>query len=352
MKEPRTDETHSLVVDLSATPEAPQCELPVNAPSEHVRGKFMALAGALLVTGGTAWYGTHELFQAPSVSVEQVAAVAYVEPPQAPTGPDPFTDISLEAHAALVYDLTEGRALFGRSENEALPLASLTKLMTALVAKDVATVSSVAIPAESILREGDSGLTAGEVWSVDDLISFMLVTSSNDAADGLAVSLMGRDAFVRRMNETARTLGIGAEFRDPTGLDVSEEVSGGKGSAKDIALLLKHVVARDASLLNGTTKPSTTFTTNTATHVAENTNTITGTVPGLAGSKTGYTLLAGGNLAVVFDPGPGTPLAVVVLGSSREGRFADVQKLVDASLAYIADGWYEARLREERAGEP
>ena len=64
-------------------------------------------------------------------------------------------------------------------------------------------------------------------------------------------------------------------------------------------------------------------------------------IPGLLGGKTGYTNLAGGNLAVIYDAGLNHPIVVVVLGSTLEGRFGDVETLVDATYGYIENGWYE-----------
>ncbi len=76
-------------------------------------------------------------------------------------------------------------------------------------------------------------------------------------------------------------------------------------------------------------------------HPAENTNEYVNTIPGLQGSKTGYTELAGGNLAIVFDAGLDHPIAIVVLGSTLEGRFEDVDALVEATYSYVSSGWYE-----------
>jgi D-alanyl-D-alanine carboxypeptidase len=73
-------------------------------------------------------------------------------------------------------------------------------------------------------------------------------------------------------------------------------------------------------------------------YLAENTNIIAKTVPGLLASKTGYTDLAGGNLAIAFDAGLAHPVIVVVLGSSQEGRFTDVEKLIAASVTKIGQG--------------
>jgi len=76
-------------------------------------------------------------------------------------------------------------------------------------------------------------------------------------------------------------------------------------------------------------------------HVAENTNEDVNNISGLIGSKTGYTDLAGGNLAIIYDAGLNHPIVVVVLGSTLGGRFEDVESLVEATYLYVESGWYE-----------
>ncbi len=72
-------------------------------------------------------------------------------------------------------------------------------------------------------------------------------------------------------------------------------------------------------------------------HTAKNTNVDVNQIPGLLASKTGYTDMAGGNLGIAFDSSIGRPVVVVVLGSTMDGRFQDVSKLVKASLTYIGE---------------
>ena len=71
------------------------------------------------------------------------------------------------------------------------------------------------------------------------------------------------------------------------------------------------------------------------THNVENTNTSAAAIPGLIGSKTGFTDLAGGNLAVVFDVGLSRPVIAVVLGSTKETRFTDIEQLVNATFTHF-----------------
>ncbi len=72
-------------------------------------------------------------------------------------------------------------------------------------------------------------------------------------------------------------------------------------------------------------------------HVAINTDNALSKIPNLIGSKTGYTDLAGGNLAVAFDAGLGRPIIMVVLGSTYDGRFIDMATLASSTLAYIQE---------------
>lgn len=266
-------------------------------------------------------------------------ATAHVRTPEAePHSPGPFEDISLEAKAAYVFDIRTKKELFALNEESQLPLASLTKVMTALVASKIS--EDTVVP-----------FSAGEKWRLKELLEYTLVVSSNEGASAIAgaggVFFGGgikkedadsRDIFVQNMNAEARTLHLSQTFfLNPSGLDVNGSLSGAYGSAKDTALLLAHILEHAPSLMEATAYESLRFASlSGVSRTAQNTNVIARTIPGLLASKTGYTELAGGNLAVVFDVGPMRPVAVVVLGSSQEGRFTDVENLINASIASIA----------------
>ncbi|MEK9209363.1 MAG: serine hydrolase, partial [Patescibacteria group bacterium] len=103
-----------------------------------------------------------------------------------------FEDINLEAKSVYVFDVKENREIFSLNAEEKLPLASLTKLMTAIVAEEnIPSYVLIPISKNAIAREGDSGLTVEERWPVFDLIDVMLISSSNDAAYALAESFEG-----------------------------------------------------------------------------------------------------------------------------------------------------------------
>jgi serine-type D-Ala-D-Ala carboxypeptidase (penicillin-binding protein 5/6) len=260
-----------------------------------------------------------------------------------------FPKVELEAKSAYVYDARTKTVLFAKNENNRLPLASVTKVMAALVARELSPqYGTVTITQEALQTEGDSGLRSGERWSLEDLLDFSLVSSSNDGIRAVALSLGALssatadsetivDDFVRLMNKKALELDLkNTYFWNETGLDESEVKGGAYGSAKDIATLLEYVMNKEPGLLEATReKESTVISLDNFEHVAKNTNQIASQIPGLLASKTGFTSTAGGNLVFAFDPELGRPIIISILGSSAEGRFEDAQKLIKATLVHL-----------------
>ncbi len=260
-----------------------------------------------------------------------------------------FTGRSLEAKSAYVFDITQNKVIFRKNELAQLPLASITKLMMALTATELLPKNTrITIKKEFLQEEGDTGLLADESWKLRDLLDFSLIVSSNDGARSIASVVgafdlksndyeLGRRDFVSKMNTRAQELGLKQTyFINESGLDEGQ-VSGGYGSAEDIGKLMKYILVNQPEILEATKYQSLTLDSLNKSHVAKNTNTGIDAVPGLIASKTGYTDIAGGNLAVVFDASIGRPIVVVVLGSSTEGRFSDVSALVKASLQYLEE---------------
>ena len=241
----------------------------------------------------------------------------------------------LQAEAVYVVDMKNDEVLLGRQETMLYPLASLAKMVTSLVALDNFPVQTVTITAESIAQSGDKGLVLDEVWDVSELMKFMLMTSSNDAAHALAVSL-GEDTrnFIFLMNRYVQQRGLDdMYFLSPTGLD--DDVYGvtGYGTARSIYEVMKISYQEYSDIFRPTAALEGYFTSQDGrVHRGINTNTVIGTIPGLVFSKTGYTNDAGGSLAFIFEAGPHHPIGVVILGSTFYGRFDDAQKIVSAIL--------------------
>lgn len=248
---------------------------------------------------------------------------------------NPYEHLALTAKAAIVYDPEGNQVLFSKNISEPLPLASITKVMTALVASELDDASQkyVSIQAEALATEGDSGLNRDELWSLSKLIDFTLVSSSNDGAAAIAALSGNEPSFVNLMNESAGKLGLTqTRFYNPTGLDMAPGQAGAYGSAFDVARLFAYVLKNHPAALNATALSHLAVTSDSnLNHLAVNTNDLAGRLPGLFASKTGYTEAAGGNLAVAVDSGLNQPIIIVVLGSTEEARFTDVAALAKAA---------------------
>lgn len=249
-------------------------------------------------------------------------------------------EIILRAESAYVWDVQGQRALFKKEAEKTLPLASITKLMTALLAHElVPGDNSVSVPLAAILQEGSSGLVAGERLDIDELQELSLVSSSNDAAYAMAASvgsLLGDNdpasQFIAGMNIRANELGLNTlHFKNTTGLDESITVPGAVGSARDVSFLMEYIVLNYPEIISPTQKSATRiYNAAGVYHDANNTNEVALQIPNMIGSKTGFTDLAGGNLTIAFDAGLNRPIIITVLGSTRDERFSDVLTLVAA----------------------
>lgn len=253
-----------------------------------------------------------------------------------------FSTLSLEAQAAVVWDAKEQEILFGREQTRVLPLASVSKVMTALAAHETISQDAViTISAQALATDGDSGLVQGERFMRDDLIAFMLVTSSNDAASSLrehfdATREAGTADFVWHMNDIARDLGLtDMIFVNPTGLDEVPGAPVNRGSAESAAKLFAYAIQTIPDMIDTTRFEQGAIASLDRSHPIKNTNTIIDDIPLAIGSKTGFTDSAGGNLALSFDATIGHPIVIVVLGSSREGRFSDMKKLITETRAFL-----------------
>lgn len=261
--------------------------------------------------------------------------------------PKKLSEVEVRGKGAYVWDVKAKRALYAKNEDQALPLASITKLMTALLAYElVAADTDVKLSTRAVAQEGGDGLAAGEDFSMGQLNKLALISSSNDAAYALganAGALLGSQdpsrQFIEGMNIKAAELNLNTlEFKNTTGLDLSTSEPGAVGSAKDVSHLMEYILQNYPELIESTTLGGARiYNSQGEYHDIENTNEVIYAIPNLLGSKTGYTDLAGGNLTVAFDAGMDRPIIVTVLGSSRDERFSDVLRLVNAVRANISE---------------
>lgn len=268
-----------------------------------------------------------------------MATTTTVQPNEA-AAVNAYENVRLSARSAIVLDLTSGQTLYSQNADTELPLASLTKLLSTYAAeKTLSSNTPIVVGTSSIEQEGESGIVAGESFALEDLAKLSLVGSSNDAADALTVAASARASSQQALLASAASgAGLGrTRAVNGTGLDVDLSTSGGYGTARDIAKLAGIFAREYPALARATTQPSVRVTSREGVvHELPNTNRFAHSMPGLMLSKTGFTDLAGGNLVVVYDAGINRPIAIAVLGSTREERFSDVQALVRATQRQLA----------------
>ena len=323
-----------------------QLNQPIEQPNEtaNAQGRFSYVAGGLAVLAILLAFGLSVVSAPSGLAENQVAGVAK-------SWEKYFTDIALIGKSAVIIDLTSGETLFELNPDAQLPLASLTKVPLVLVVSEVLPPEFVITIPRDIPQIGSfETLTAGEPWPVREVIDFTLITSSNDGAEILAEAAGGairrahteapaKEPALWRMNALAQELGLAQTyFLNVSGLDVSTTLAGAYGSARDMATLFAHAYKTNSALFSGTARGNVLLTSEYGTNrtVAYNTNAAEAAIPGLIMGKTGFTDLAGGNLAVVFDLGLAHPVVAVILGSTKEGRFTDMQKLVEATRTAAA----------------
>lgn len=260
------------------------------------------------------------------------SAQAYLLPVSAPAyAPIRNTTVQppvIDANAALLVDVDSGRVLFEKNATAHVPIASLTKLLSALVAdelferSEIVTVSSGSVRVDGLKQT----LYENERMAVGELISMMLVESSNDAAYALAAYASAQNIdFVGRMNRTAAMLEMDdCHFTDPAGLDDNAFCN-----ASDLLRLVRYALRSAPQLWPVMSVPTLTISSADGrfAHTLESTNELLGTMEGIVGGKTGYTDGALGCLILVVKlPEKNDILASIVLGS--RSRFADTSTLV------------------------
>lgn len=227
---------------------------------------------------------------------------------------------------AVGEDVLWGREIDARRAN-----ASTTKMVTALLVVRRGRLDEEVTASRAAAATGGGGLDLrpGDVYSVEELLYALLLSSSNDAAVALAEHHSGsEEAFVDRMNRFVRTLGAReSRFVTPHGLDVPGHFS----TARDLARIALAVLRRPA-LAEIVATPETTITGSSGSRRIVNTNPLLETYEGAVGVKTGYTAGAGDVLVAAAVRG-GRRLIAVALGSSDAA--ADARALLDYGFAVL-----------------
>lgn len=227
----------------------------------------------------------------------------------------------------------DGRTLWERQPHEQRAMASITKIMTALVVLEEADPAETVTvsPNAAAVKESGVDLVAGERFTVQQLLEAVLVPSANDAAYALAEHVAGsEDAFVELMNAKAAELGLGqTRFANPHGLDEPGHYT----CAADIATLTTVAMA-DPRFAEIVSKPAISWTSGGVTKRHESSNKLLGAYEGMLGGKTGWTNGAGYSVVLTAERQGISLVAVVLGGTSESDRFAQARSLFDWGFAH------------------
>lgn len=235
--------------------------------------------------------------------------------------------VAVRARSGILVDLDTRTVLWAREQDARRAPASLTKMVTAMVALDHASPDQVlTVPREAAAMPPDRmGLRAGEKVTVREALYGLFLDSGNDAATTLATRILRWGRFVADMNAKVRALGLhDTRFVNATGLDATGHFS----TAYDLAVIGGYLEAHYPLLARIAATPEKVIPA-TATHRAfdaRNLNKMLTIYPGATGLKTGFTDFAGGCL-VASATRAGRHLLAVVLGS--DVFFTDAVHLLD-----------------------
>lgn len=261
-------------------------------------------------------------------------------------------ELKLDATAAILIDADTGEIIYEKNADEALPPASMSKMMTELIVLDYirkgklnwsdivrASAYAAAVPGAGM------GLSEGESLTVRELFDAMTIHSANDAAVALAEHAAGTEAaFTKLMNEKANRIGLSerAIFGNVTGLS-SSDISSYVGSAhardtvltaKDTAMLAGYLIGKYPEVLEVTSRGSVKISTRGQALAATNLMLANKpfAYPGNDGLKTGYTPDAGYCFTGTVKRGGKRLISVVMGADSMETRFLETIKLYEIAF--------------------
>lgn len=267
----------------------------------------------------------------PQISYEETLPVSMI-PVKKPTAIEPI----IEAQGAIIVDFDSGEILWEKNANKKLQIASITKLMTAIVALEERNLDeSVTVSNRAALTEGSKvWLYSGERISLSNLLKASLIHSGNDAATAVAEHVGGDEQiFVEKMNAKAKELKLfSTHFANPIGFDSLENYS----TVRDLAQLARYAYrkpfVRDAVKTKSTTISSIN---GEQSHDLESTNKLLNSFLKVLGLKTGHTEAAGLCFVSIIENDRGNRIITVVLNSPA--RFEETKML--ASWAFRSYIW-------------
>ena len=239
-------------------------------------------------------------------------------------------DVSMRAGVLVDGD---GRVLWARQPDSRRAMASLTKIMTAVIVLESSSLTETVDVTAAALRVGESTsfLRQGDSLTMQDMLEALLVKSGNDAAQAVALHVAGSsDAFVEKMNAKASALGLSdTRFTNAHGLDAP----GHKTRARDLAVLSRYAMSKPAfrSIVG---MKQVTIGQGSRKETLPNTNVLINNYQGVTGIKTGYTSDAGYSVVGSAERNDISLYAVVLGAKNESARFRDARELLDWGFAH------------------
>ncbi len=268
-----------------------------------------------------------------AVTVASECDINDIDVPIAETATDAIIGqtLDIKAKSAILMEVSSGEILYEMNADEALPPASITKIMSLLLVMEAIERKQLSVEDVITTSEHAAGMGGSQIWlkenesmTVDDMLKAAVIASANDATVALAEKIAGsEEGFVAAMNQRAKELGMNTtHFENATGLDANGHIS----SAHDVAVmsreLIKYPLIKNystvwmESLRNGKTE-------------LVNTNKLVRFYEGTTGLKTGTTSSAGYCLSATAEREGLSLVAVIMNGESSDARFSGAKKLLD-----------------------
>ena len=236
-------------------------------------------------------------------------------------------EISLDSRIALIYDRASGRILYEKNGNKQTPMASTTKIMTAIVVLENANLTDVVTISSKAAGIGGSrlGLKKNDKITVNDLLYGLMLRSGNDAAIALAIHVGGSvEGFAEMMNNKAKELGlVNSHFVVPHGLDNDGHYT----TAYELAKIADYALNIDKFKEIVSTR-NTTIYINGYAKAINNTNQLLGSVSGVYGVKTGFTNGAGRCLVTACKRDDLDVITLIIGANTTKQRTSDTIKLI------------------------
>lgn len=302
----------------------------------YLNSFFLILGGTLVIVFVSYLLDSVDTFFASLQIPQNNSQVAGIQQYNIPPHSKNVEPPPLSAKAVFVKDLTTGTILYQKNANDRLPIASTTKIMTALVASSYFKPNSdLKVDSGSNIPGSRVGLYKGEDLSFRSLLFGMLLNSGNDAAYAISENYPGGVlGVVSAMNKKAQDLNLtNTHFENPAGFDSPNHFS----SAKDLSIISEEAL-KDSQLARifATKQTYIVSLDKKYTHNLANLNKLLSTVKGVLGVKTGYTDVAKENLVTLVDR-DNHKILTVVLGS--DDRFGESTNLIE--WVYSNFTWFD-----------